>query len=329
MRLASLALASLALTIGSTARAQGCDDDALAEAAAELVLSHGEPSGEELLEAARRAGSDAPVVYALAIRDGDERRVAPWLARMAERLRAPIACGEAHGTAGALVLAAARAGTLALEGHDALVRVTVARGFTAPALYVEDARGEVRRLELHEGAAELPADLERPLRVQLVADGPDGPRPIAERIAGEEARTSGGQEATTRSEEAPLDARIGALRERAGALPLRPHRILATVAREHAEHVCRAGRAAHELEPGRDPRRRARERGIEARHVGEVVARGRAPGAALSALLRSPSHRAALIDPRFTDAGAGIAEDARGRACVVVLLAAWPRLVAR
>ena len=37
---------------------------------------------------------------------------------------------------------------------------------------------------------------------------------------------------------------------------------------------------------------------------------------------------AALLDRRFTDAGAGMATDARGRTCLVVMLAAWPRLVA-
>jgi hypothetical protein len=37
--------------------------------------------------------------------------------------------------------------------------------------------------------------------------------------------------------------------------------------------------------------------------------------------------RAALIDRRFTDYGAATAYDTHGAACVVVMLAAWPRLI--
>jgi uncharacterized protein YkwD len=122
---------------------------------------------------------------------------------------------------------------------------------------------------------------------------------------------------------------VASVRARAGAPELRPHRLLALAAAEHAEAVCRAGRAAHELERGRDPRARAAERGVEARELGEVIARGANEGAAFAALARSPSHRAALADRRFTDAGAGVATDGRGRACVVVMLASWPRLVIR
>ena len=36
-----------------------------------------------------------------------------------------------------------------------------------------------------------------------------------------------------------------------------------------------------------------------------------------------------VVDRRFTDGGYGTAEDGRGRTCVVVLLASWPRFVGR
>jgi uncharacterized protein YkwD len=42
-------------------------------------------------------------------------------------------------------------------------------------------------------------------------------------------------------------------------------------------------------------------------------------------MFRSPSHRLAVTDKRFTDVGIGQAFDAKGHSCVVVLLAAWPR----
>jgi len=58
-----------------------------------------------------------------------------------------------------------------------------------------------------------------------------------------------------------------------------------------------------------------------------VVARAEDAARAYDALLRSPSHRAALTDVRFTDAGLGESRDAQGSTCLVVVLAAWPRAV--
>jgi hypothetical protein len=306
-----------------------CTDDALADAASALVRSADEhpPTGIDLLDAARDAGSDAPAVHALVIAANERARLVPWIAALAARLRAPIACGEAGTEGRTFVLAAARAGTLTPDPAAARrYEITLAPGFRDPVIYVEDGAGRVARIALEGLRAELPDDLEPPLRIQLVARGPDGPRPIAERTLGQISRRTA---TPSRDPGAPaLDVRIDALRERAGVSPLRPHRVLAEAARAHAADVCRARRAAHELEPGRDPRARARSRGIDARHVGEVVARAGDVDAAFDALSRSVSHRAALIDRRFTDAGAGIAIDERGDACVVVMLAAWPRWIA-
>ena len=85
-------------------------------------------------------------------------------------------------------------------------------------------------------------------------------------------------------------------------------------------------RVAHELDDGADPERRLRAAGISARVVGEVVARGASAGDAVEGLARSPSHRMTVVDRRFTDGGQGVAV-AGGRTCVVVLLAAWPRVM--
>lgn len=308
--------------MGANAQAQHCRDDALAEAASSLMLGGGDPTGTELVSAARQAGSDAPTVHALAIHDGNDGRIAPWLRQLEERLRAPIVCGEARGQERILVLAAPQAGRIDAS-DDGRLRFALAAGFSEPTVFFEDVRGTIERMEPDGHVAEVPSHLEPPLRVQLVARGPDGPRPVAERTLGE------ANAAASAHVESTLEERIAALRARADASALRPHRLLANLAREHAERVCRVGHAAHELEPGRDPRARARERGLVARHLGEVVARSASMNAAFDALVRSASHRSALRDRRFTDAGAGIAEDSRGRVCVVVMLAAWPRLVAR
>jgi uncharacterized protein YkwD len=61
--------------------------------------------------------------------------------------------------------------------------------------------------------------------------------------------------------------------------------------------------------------------------VGEAVARASDEPSATAALLASPSHRRALVDRRFTDVGLGRARASDGHTCLVVLLAAWPRIV--
>ena len=69
-------------------------------------------------------------------------------------------------------------------------------------------------------------------------------------------------------------------------------------------------------------------RGIEARVVGEAVARAATMREALHAIEDSPSHRLTVTDPRFTDAGLRQGSKMRrGRTCAVILLASWPRKV--
>lgn len=322
----ALVLSGLSERAEAQPASERCTDDLLSELAAELLLSGGEPSGAELLAAARRAGEGAPTVHALAIRDGNTARSRTWLRRLEARLRAPIACGAAASDRRVLVIAAPRGGRLDRDPNlDRRFHVSLSQGFSEPIVYVEDGRGALEHLLPDEdGVVDVPADLREPIHVQLVARGTDGPRPIAEHTIGAIADAS----IPTTDADDPFDARIAELRTRAAIPALRPHRLLASLAREHAEAVCRERRAAHELEPGRDPRARARSGGIDARHLAEVVARAPSRDAAFAALIRSPSHRSALLDRRMTDAGAGAATDVQGRTCIVVLLASWPRLIA-
>jgi uncharacterized protein YkwD len=68
-----------------------------------------------------------------------------------------------------------------------------------------------------------------------------------------------------------------------------------------------------------------RKTGLKARVVGEVIARGAGLKRAVAGLLSSPSHRLTMVDRRFTDAGWAAAAAPDGEACVVIVLAAWPR----
>ncbi len=293
-----------------TANAQTCDDPALVRAAAE-ALSTGE---RDLVQLARRTGSDLPTVRGLELADGDDPPVRRFLDELAASSHAPLACGQASSEGRRLIIAGARAATLQIE--DEVARIALAPGWHDARLYLRDALGEARSYPIVEGRAEIPSDLARPLDIQVVATGPDGPRPVAERIFGT------ARERVVVDSDEPLARRIDRLRQSAGVGLLRPNRLLGEVATRHAVQLCREARVGH-LGAGGDPVERLARQGIVARHVGETAARSRDIASAYAATLQSPSHRAALVDRRFTDVGVGVA---RGR-CLVVLLAAWPRAV--
>jgi len=232
-----------------------------------------------------------------------------------------------------LVLAAFRGGSLGpVPGHPSRLLPSLAEGFSEPHLVVQAADGTLMRLPVDAAAlrsgVSLPTELPRPLRVQLMATGPSGPRPVAERWVGVDRSAAPSPAGPSTAGDGDLPRRVDDLRAHHGVSELRPNRLLTAEALRHAHRVCSAGRALHALDDG-DPEARLRARGIEARVVGETVARARTPEEALGALADSPSHRMTLIDRRFTDGGYGVARDGRGRACVVVLLAAWPRIVPR
>jgi uncharacterized protein YkwD len=122
----------------------------------------------------------------------------------------------------------------------------------------------------------------------------------------------------------PLLAQLSAFRRSAGVGALRENRLLAQSAQGHATRICALGQLAHRI-AGEDPELRLRREHVGARGVGEVLARAETAEGAFRALLESASHRLALSRREFTDAGIGQARDAKGRVCLVVLMAAWPR----
>ncbi len=314
------AISTVALAPVAHAQIAGCTDDArLSEAAAALALD-GEPNEETLMQLVRAAGSESPRAHALSVTEAETTRVTEWIALLTERGETPLACGEARVGDRRVIVAAPAAATLAVDGSH--VSGHIADGWHEPLLYAEDADGEVHVMELTSPSfsTSMPDGIDA-VRVQIVARGPDGPRPVAERILG--AREADGL--------ASHDPRglVTELRHASHAPVLRASRLFDRIAGAHADAICAAGEAAHELQPGRDPSARLREEGVVARHVGEVASRGVDVAHALDALALSPSHRAALVDRRFTDVGIGTATGEDGYECVVVILTAWPRILAR
>lgn len=306
------------------------DDDALAEAAGVLALE-GRVDDDALRDALREVGTDLPSVRAL---EGDETSLARTLRRLAQEGDAPLVCGRASSARGTVALVAWRGGALELA-NDAL-RVRLATGFSEARVLMQDADGQTNDEPVRDGQRlVIPDDLARPVRVQLLATGPAGPRPVAERTIVDGAGASGvegamsdeARSATNVASDEDFATRIAALRALAGVGELRDNRVLREAAAEHAARICREGAVRHEVD-GANPEVRLRRRGIVARVVGEVVARARDEDAAFDALLASPSHRAAIVDRRFTDVGVGVARVGRNL-CVVADFAAWPRYAGR
>lgn len=324
-------------------------DDALSNAAASLLLAGRAPDSRALVAAVRQADSDAVSVHALFLPREDPAVMERWLRELRAGADAPLACGDARGEAGRLLVASARGGTLApLTAASTVIRGALLPGFDHPEVVISSADGTLTRLGVEpsmlSSGIPLAEDVARPATIQLLARGASGPRPIAERVLPSQARSlstgpaaayaafaspSIGDEVEASAAARVLSPRVSALRRDHGRLDVRDNRLLFAVASAHAREVCEQGKLAHELVPGRDPEARVREAGLRARLVGETIGRAADAGTAFAALTESPSHLLTLTEPRFTDVGIGVARDGGGRSCVVVVLAAWPRYVGR
>jgi uncharacterized protein YkwD len=268
------------------------------------------------------------------------------LADFAKSSDAPMACGIAHGASKHLLLATARGGVLQpLDARSRAVRGKLQPGFKAAELVIADASGGLQRFAVDARSlargVPLDAELPRPVQIQLVARGRHGPRPLAERVLPADDASADDSAARPSPSEPPPVATSSAA-EHSGARTaalltelrhderrpdLRDNDLLTKVASEHAQRVCAKGVVAHELERGANPEQRLRAAGIQARRVGETVARAASSEAAFAAFEHSPSHRLTLLERGFTDVGIGESIDAQQRHCVVVLLAEWPRYV--
>lgn len=475
MRCACWALVVLGLfrCLPVAAQLDCAPDPQLTEAAAELLLAHEErPSAQALSSAVRAAGSDAVGVHALFVPAGVSKdSEGQWLASLRTRVDGELQCGRADSAAGRLLIALGRAAVLEpIDAQARIVRGRLNAGFRDAELVIETGDAQLIRVgvspdSLSKGV-ELAAELLAPLKVQLVARGPTGPRPVAEREvrgaarepgafsqaedaaggstwtslrpaaradssrrAGEKAHpptdAEGGRRAGDAAQPGPagpgtdaassgkrvgdmtrprgpgtdassgrrageaaqpgpagpatdgassgkaagdvtrpragpdtdaassgkrpaearpqgvgsaadaagggieLSRRLLALRAERGRGRLRENRLLREAASQHATEVCAKGRVAHEVEPGVGPDERLARAGLDARVLGEAIARADGTDSALDALKNSPSHLFTLLDPRFTDFGVGVAQDSARKYCYVVLLCAWPRFVGK
>jgi uncharacterized protein YkwD len=330
---ASLVLANQLFAEPPPAATSCTPDAALGDAAAELLLTGKAPDSQQLMAAVRTSGSEAITPHALFLPSDDPARVAKWLGDIRAKSDSDLICGDARSERARLIVASARAATLRVE--RGALRGSLAASFDKPEFILRRSDGSLVRVAItrDELARGIPIDPEwEAVQVQLLAWGPNGPRPVAERSLRHDGAPANDE--LSLSSETPLDASgvadvLTQLRAKHGRPVLRRNRLADTIAKQHASAVCAQGKVAHELEPGVDPETRVARAGLKAQLTGETVARAADAGAAMQALWQSPSHSLTLLERRFTDVGIGLATDEQQRTCLVVLLLAWPRPVPR
>ncbi|WP_236181719.1 MULTISPECIES: CAP domain-containing protein [Pseudomonas] len=98
----------------------------------------------------------------------------------------------------------------------------------------------------------------------------------------------------------------------AAARPLRWNPALGAAAQGHSKAMAYGNYFAHRDPDGDGPADRARAAGYRGRQIGENIAAGQSsPGKAMAGWLASPGHCANLMNPMFTQVGAGFASEAR------------------
>ncbi len=116
--------------------------------------------------------------------------------------------------------------------------------------------------------------------------------------------------------ERETERRVNEARREHGLAPLSTSRKLQAVARAHSEDMARSGYFSHRSPDGVGPADRFRARGIAYRKVAENIAENRGAedtvAAAVEGWMRSPGHRANILDPEVTETGVGIAVDRDG-----------------
>lgn len=142
----------------------------------------------------------------------------------------------------------------------------------------------------------------------LLTSGPLAPPPAT-------AQGQPGRSAATLRLESETMAQVNRVRARAGCPALRVDAALRTAARRHSALMARQRTLSHRLPGEATLQRRIAAAGYGgATMLGEVVAVGpRSAYAVVAGWLRSPPHRAILLDCRFRHVGAGLAVDGRGR----------------
>ncbi len=110
--------------------------------------------------------------------------------------------------------------------------------------------------------------------------------------------------------------RVNEVRAEHGLGPLAEMETLAAVARAHSEEMARLGYFSHESPSGLKSRDRVKAAGLKFGALGENILQLRGPedpsGEAVDLWMESPSHSKAILNPRYSRTGVGVAVDDDG-----------------
>jgi len=116
-----------------------------------------------------------------------------------------------------------------------------------------------------------------------------------------------GQTATLRAEQ-ELFASVNQVRRAQGLSPLRWDESLAAAARRHAEAMAEHGSARHGFEGEPSLSVRVKQAGAHFRWLSENVTQGPSPQFIHSQFMKSPPHRANILDRDMDSIGVGVVE---------------------
>jgi uncharacterized protein YkwD len=302
-------------------------DGALAAAAAWLLAANGDESRKRGLEtAARRAGFVGAVLTASTFPVGEPdrwRRVLAALPRNQPVTRYAVYVSPDGGMAGVAF------GDVALKlepfprhlrgGETLRLRGEVTRRFERASVYVTGPDGRVGKTRLQGRRIEADVPLRAPgiYRVEVMGDGAVGPVVLANvpiyvgvaepaLAADAEPAPAGAAPRSPEEAQARMLALLNDSRRAAGVAALAPDAELGAVALAHTRDMAAARFFGHVSPTTGHVEDRLRRAGVSATKFGENISQGDTADGAHRALMESPSHRANMLDPAFTQVGIAV-----------------------
>lgn len=342
------ALLAASLVGGTLAEDPGLDRaaESLARAAAEAADLSPLRSGPALRLAITRAGvwMGEPQVVGVITRDVEQGK-----ARLRGRIAAQAALRPTHAGFGVAPLedgshaVVGIFGRIAVEWAEAVptwlpershlrLRGRLLGGLEHPQVHVIPPGGHPLRLPLErEGAwfeAKLYLHTPGKTVLEVMGVGRQGPEIalLGHIYVGEEIPSGDEGEEREVLTTAEMVADLNALRSRRGLTALRSDPRLDEVARAYAQELIETERFAHNSPASGQVGDRLRSAGYDFRIAGENLGEGPDAATAHHAILQSPAHLAALLEPRFRSLGVGMAikEGAHRTRVIIVHVLATP-----
>lgn len=305
------------------------------------------PDGVWTSFAARRLGVVDPVVRPFAVRyarieDAATRVTSAPAATDAAATHCGVGLASRDGARVMSVVTVRRAAVLEPfpveppPGSQAILSGRLEPGFAHPRVFVTRPDGRVDRLLMMPRArgfgARVLFDATGEHRLEVMADGPGGPEPVA--ILSAYVGTPPPPRAVvvvqpdTPEDPALVVRRLhelldGARRE-AGLAPFELDSLLARLARDHAVDMRQSRFFGHASPTRGNLAERMRAIGASSPRVAENIARGPSAARIHANIMDSPAHRANVLDPLLTHVGLGVAQVAEGDLLAVMVFAAHP-----